>query len=127
MSHNFAFGHMGEDPCLCCLLTLWRFSKNTHFLFIFPWAYLGTLIHLCNTFEGSAYSCARRVLCTVGKSGRKKTIIVSEEPWEGQQEGVKRGYVGSLYAFNFHFVVIFDFEIKRKIVARTVKQTHGTG
>ena len=57
----------------------------------------------------------------MGKSGQRQTLIVSEEPWEGQQEGVKRGYVGSLYAFNFHFVVIFDFEIERKIVARTVK------
>lgn len=36
------------------------------------------------------------------------------------KRGAKR-YVGSLYAFNFHFVVIFDLEIKRKIVARTVK------
>lgn len=60
-------------------------------------------------------------LCAVGKSGRKQTIIVREELCEGQQEGMQSGYVGSLYAFNFHFVVIFDLEIKRKIVARTVK------
>lgn len=60
-------------------------------------------------------------LRAVGKSGRKQTIIVSEESCEGQQEGVKRGHVGSLYASNFYFAVIFDFEIKGKIVARTVR------
>lgn len=37
VSHDFPFGHVGDDSRLCRPLMLWSLSSNSHFvLFIFP-------------------------------------------------------------------------------------------